>query len=798
MARQEYMWGAPHHASWQYAAAEQPAAPLRPIHTSAALQRWTSGLSTPADGTPAYAGPTPTSVFFPGDGQAVFGVKRTRSHDIEAPAPEQAPAPALAPAPAPAIVDSAKALNRLLMRSKSAEELLAAVCEWWTHLDVVNLSCALHRLAALGDEQGDAAAFAQRSVAANTTFQWLLENIEPAAAAPEFGSQCVANILAALAKLQCGSAQLAAALREPLLRCLGATCKAAAAAGGGGRRGGANSGPRDNAVFTAVGLASCLHSLAKDLPNTKALFLEVRHLLLRAVTEAMPFFDAQAVAMVFWAVAEITSATKQREFSLEEDAPGFAACLGSAGRRHAPALNAQALATCVSACGRMRPQLRDPALLQDLCNAAVRRVMERQDRPQPSTIATLFCGLSSLRFSPERTWLPSTHALVSLVPELSVSMLSPDCLRQAKPSELASWVQGAAGLGWEPPPAALAELLAWLMRDEERAAPADRTQPLPTLFLQRFDTHQLVITVTSACTLVGASTAAWQRTPHPPDQAAPVPPRLLAEFFDAVGNVLGMRLGLDAGVDARSLPEAVRLAPEAVGQLLAALAQVPAPGPFPLSACTLDSLAAHTALHSASHTGGSVTAVLAFLAATDGPDSPELPAELLEALADCAEAAACCGEMTLGSLATVVHAAGVLQLGAPSLLGALPGAVRTALVCRTNMGVPPCSPQEAALLAVGVAQLVASGVLETAHVSQDDQCELWSMCCRAVDDVVRYAPPHVPPFGAAQLSMLAEAVKAISMRGGHLPPSVLGLLAPAGPGLRRGQWLQRERPHDWP
>lgn len=253
-------------------------------------------------------------------------------------------------------------------------------------MDCINLATCLHRLAVLGEEDGDAAAFAQRCLITNSTFQWLLENLVSAAAVPEFNSQSVANSLTALAKLHCGSPQLAQALQPPLLRCLQATCSSdggscsgnLAATGPAARGAGvpvraAASGGRGGEAFSALGLSAAVHALAKDWANCKPVFLALRHWILRAVWAAMPYFDPQAVVMVTWSLAEATSGSTSQEFALEADCPGFSAYLAAAGRHHAPAFGLQAVATIFSACGRMRPQLCDAALLQTLCNAALRR-----------------------------------------------------------------------------------------------------------------------------------------------------------------------------------------------------------------------------------------------------------------------------------------------------------------------------------------------------------------------------------------------------------------------------------------
>lgn len=84
-----------------------------------------------------------------------------------------------------------------------AIELLLKTLRWRTPLpfvcmvsvDVINLATTLLRIAALGEQEGDPAAFCEAHLVQHPTFSWLLNSLASAAMAPEFGSQVGAGLV---------------------------------------------------------------------------------------------------------------------------------------------------------------------------------------------------------------------------------------------------------------------------------------------------------------------------------------------------------------------------------------------------------------------------------------------------------------------------------------------------------------------------------------------------------------------------------------------------------------------------
>lgn len=398
--------------------------------------------------------------------------------------------------------------------------------------------------------------------------------------------------------------------------------------------------------------------------------------------------------------------------------------------------------------------------------------------PQPGVIATLFAGLAALGFQPTRSWVQQSMGCppACLLHQLSCCMA--DSLPQAKPAELAGWAHAAAQLGYVPSPPALQALLAWLSRQEEPARQGSGAGAVPQLLLQRFSSCDLARVVSSVCTFLRAAAAACRQRRQP----LPVAPELITAFFDAVDDVLGMRLGLSGGVDPRALPEALKLTPGHVGQMLEALSRVPCPGPLPLSADTLDGLAAHCVMHQAGYDGHTLPFVLAFLAAaTNSPGAPELPIELTTALAQRTGALVAQEQsLTLSALAIILRAAVSLRLPDRCLLGAIVRAVTAHLTRHTFFVAPPCKPRDVALLAAGTAQLVQDGQMLVDDLAPNDVSEFWQLLMRAADAVVRHTPVHIPVFSTDEVALL---IGAADIAGPHmpLPPSVACLLPPHPP-----------------
>ena len=347
------------------------------------------------------------------------------------------------------------------------QQVLELVALHWQHCDCVNASASLTRLAQLLDQQGGGAAQAAQ-LQHDPTFLWLLgargcgacsacwapqtspqfasfppapaDTLCAAAAAPEFSAQCVANSLAALAKLQCGSPRLAAALQAPLLRGLAGSS------------------------FTCRGIVAVLHACAKDWPNLCALWTNAWPWLLRALAAQLPQADAQAgaapaaaafsvclaacsapvkvacllpcpqcVSTVFWALAQATQQTQGRFTAqhLEAEAPGLLAQLAAAARAQAAACTFQGLSVTVNSCSRLSPPFRQPEMLQALAGAMMRRLEEGKEQLTPQAIGLFAGGCGRLNFVPLCLWVPTHTAYVSLLDELGAQLC--ELLGSAKP-----------------------------------------------------------------------------------------------------------------------------------------------------------------------------------------------------------------------------------------------------------------------------------------------------------------------------------------------------------------------------
>lgn len=181
------------------------------------------------------------------------------------------------------------------------QELFAALAGGWQSLDCINLSTAFHRLGQLAEAApGGPAAFQKEHLVGQTVWCWLLDQLPPAAQAPEFGGQCLSNTLAALCRLDALSPSLLHALHAPLLRALhgssggsGIPSRSIGGDAGGGSAGGTTAVAA--AGLDSRGLSQVMWAFGKD-DNLKPLLLAVKPQLFRALWVAAPNLDAQVGA----------------------------------------------------------------------------------------------------------------------------------------------------------------------------------------------------------------------------------------------------------------------------------------------------------------------------------------------------------------------------------------------------------------------------------------------------------------------------------------------------------------------
>ena len=151
-----------------------------------------------------------------------------------------------------------------------------------------------------------------RTVTAPTLAVLLLRAESLRHAAPGFSCQSCINSYAALAKLDCGSAPLAMALLEPLLRCLGspadrpvpfalANLMYVSLAGGGGwsRR------VQASREHSYAHILVAPQAFAKDFASCKQAFLTAKPWLFALMWEQCALYDGQ-VGSLFFTIAAAT------------------------------------------------------------------------------------------------------------------------------------------------------------------------------------------------------------------------------------------------------------------------------------------------------------------------------------------------------------------------------------------------------------------------------------------------------------------------------------------------------------